>query len=153
MSMEIYVLSDERLNSISEWQQAIDARRFALRLSSETPFPAQKGFLPAQSGGNSTGFECDHWDAAKLMMDYCDLNFGHQWKHALAFRWGADLRACVAAYMAGAAYAGATHGVVLDCEQGKIIAAQEAAEVARDIDRQIPEIEAAIRSTVEQFRP
>ena len=153
MSMEIYVLSDERLNFISEWQQAIDANLFAVRLSSETPFPAQKGFLPAQAGDNATGFECDHWDAAGLMTEYSGMNFGHQWKYALAFRWGADLRACAAAYAAGAAYAGATRGVVLDCEQRKIISAQQAAEVARDIEKQMPEIEAAIRRTVEQFRP
>jgi hypothetical protein len=103
-------------------------------------------------GANPTGFECDHWDAAALMADYADINFGHRWKYALAFRWGADLRACVVAYMAGAAYARATRGVVLDCEQGKILSAQQAAEVARDIERQMPEIEAAIRNAVEQFR-
>ena len=153
MSMEIYVLSDEKLNSISEWQHAIDAVRLSVRLSTETQFAVQKGFLPARSGDTSTGFECDHWDATKLMAEYSAMNFGHQWKYALAFRWGADLRACVAAYAAGAAYAGATRAVVLDCEQGKIISAQQAAEVARDIEKRMAEIEAAIRRTTEQFRP
>lgn len=152
MSMEIYVLSDERLGSIAEWQRAIDADNFALELSAERPFSALKGFLPVRWGDNPTGFECDHWDAAELIAEYADINFGQRWKYALAFRWGADLRACVAAYMAGAAYAQATRGVVLDCEQGKIISPQQATEVARDIDRQMPEIEAAVRNAVEQFR-
>jgi hypothetical protein len=86
------------------------------------------------------------------MADYGDIDFGRRWKYALAFRWGADLRACVAAYMAGAAYAQATGGVLLDCEQGKILSAQQAAEVARDIDRQMLEIEAAVRRAAAQFR-
>ncbi len=153
MSMEIYAVSDERLGSIGEWQRAIDAGSFALELSAERPISALEGFLPVRWGGNSTGFECDHWDAAALRTDYADVNFGHRWKYALAFRWGADLRACVAAYIAGAAYAQATRGVVLDCEQGKILSPQQAIDLARDIDKRMPEIEAALRNAVEQFRP
>jgi len=152
MSMEIYVLSDERLGSIAEWQRAIDANNFALELSAERSFSALKGFLPVRWNANPTGFECDHWDAAALMADYADINLGRRWKYALAFRWGADLHACVAAYIAGAAYSQATRGVVLDCEQGKIISSQQATEVARDIDKKMPEIEAAVRNAVEQFR-
>ena len=45
------------------------------------------------------------------------LDFGHEWTHALSFRWGADIYASPAAYMAGAAYAKATDGIVLDCEE------------------------------------
>ena len=32
MSMEVFVLSDKRLGSIAEWQQAIDVAGFALTL-------------------------------------------------------------------------------------------------------------------------
>ena len=35
MSMQICVLSDTQLNSISEWQRAIDAQGFPLRLSND----------------------------------------------------------------------------------------------------------------------
>jgi hypothetical protein len=35
MSMEIYVLSDERLGSIAEWQHAIDVDNFTLELSAK----------------------------------------------------------------------------------------------------------------------
>jgi hypothetical protein len=48
MSMEIYVVSDEQLGSIAEWQRAIDAGNFALELSVERLFSALKGFLPAR---------------------------------------------------------------------------------------------------------
>ena len=48
MAMEFFVLSDRRLASIAEWQQAITAEGFQLLLSTETPFEALNGFLPAQ---------------------------------------------------------------------------------------------------------
>ena len=46
MAMEIFALSDRRLNSIAEWQRAIDAEGFALQLSGETPFAQLSRFLP-----------------------------------------------------------------------------------------------------------
>jgi len=38
MSIEIYVLYDQRLASMAEWQQAIDAAGFALRSDTERSF-------------------------------------------------------------------------------------------------------------------
>lgn len=43
MSMELFVLSDRRLASIAEWQRAINAESFPLRLSPETPFEELDG--------------------------------------------------------------------------------------------------------------
>ena len=137
---------------MAEWQRAIDADSFVFRLSAETPFLALKEFLPVQLGVKPTGFECDHWDAGELMAESAGINFGHRWRYALAFRWGADLHAAVAAYRAGAAYASATRGDVLDCEQGKILSPQQAAGIARDLDKQMPNIDAAVRRAIEQFR-
>jgi len=37
MSMQICVFSDRTLGSIAEWQQAIDAEGFRLRLSDDVP--------------------------------------------------------------------------------------------------------------------
>lgn len=37
MSVELYVFSDAALDSISDWQKAIDAEGFALRLSDDGP--------------------------------------------------------------------------------------------------------------------
>ncbi|MBI1202191.1 MAG: hypothetical protein GC182_06735 [Rhodopseudomonas sp.] len=152
MSMEIYVLSDARLSSLADWQTAIDADGFALELSAERPLSDIGGFLPIRLSCVQSGFECDHWDVNDIFATYSDKDFGRRWRYALAFRWGADLRACIGAYMAAAAYAAATQGVVFDCEQGKILSSQQAADVARDMDRQMPEIEVAIRRAVEQFK-
>ena len=152
MSMEIFVLSDRRLGSIAEWQQAIDAEGFDLRLDTSRAFDALRGHLPAHRGEQHSGFECDHWDPGDVFETYTDIDFDRRWKHTLAFRWGADLHACVGAYMAAAAYARATDGVVLDCEEGRIVTPQRASEIAREVEKQIPAIEAAIRKMAERRR-
>ena len=50
MSIEIFVLSDRALGTIAEWQQAIDAEGFDLRLDTSRPFNALSGHLPAHRG-------------------------------------------------------------------------------------------------------
>ncbi len=138
MSMEIHCLSDRQLDSIVDWQRAIDAQGFALELSNACPFRSLKGFLPAQSGATETGFECFHDDPAELLVAYDFIDFGHPWKFALSFRWGGNLSACLAAYMAAAAYAKATDGVVFDPEEGQILTPQTAAECARQMETELP---------------
>jgi hypothetical protein len=147
--MEQLVLSDRRLASIAEWQDAIDATGFALRLSSETPFDELDGFLPAQLGERSTGFECRHWPADGLIVESPDLDFGRRrWRHALSFRCGGmDIWETPAALMAGA-----TDGIVLDCEEGRLLTPQQAAENARDMERDMPRLEAALRGELERLR-
>ena len=152
MSMELYVFSDQRLHSIRAWQRAIDAQGFPLQLSDHVPFAALHGALPVQVRSKSTAFECDHWNASEYMAESPNVDYGRRWKYALAFRWGADAYAGAAAYLAGSAYAQATGGVLLDCEQGKIISAKRAAKIGFDLERSIPMIEAAVRKVIEQFR-
>lgn len=152
MSMEIYVLSDRQLNTLAEWQKAIDLSGFALSLSSDRPFTALSGFLPVKVKGIQVGFECDHWQARDVQEAYADVSFGHQWRYCLAFRWGADLNACLGAYMAAAAYATATNGVVLDCEQGELSSGKDALRAARDIERQLPALEQTLNAAMERFK-
>lgn len=153
MSMEIYVLSDRRLPSIDHWQRAIDAEGFDLRLSAERSFEALRGHLPALWGEKRAGFECDHWDAGDVIDAYPSIDFGHRWRRALALRWGADLNACQGAYMAATAYARATDGLVLDCEGGKVLTAQQALEVTRKMEKDLPAFEQALRDVVRRFTP
>jgi|SoiMethySBSTD1v2_1073268.scaffolds.fasta_scaffold708291_2 hypothetical protein len=142
MSIEIFVLSDKRLSSIAEWQQAIDAEGFDLRLDSSRPFANLSGHLPAQRRGRHAGFECDHWDPKDVMEeDGCaDIDFGGDWTQALAFRFGGDFHALWGAYAAAAAYAKATQGVVFDGESGEVLAPDNAVKVARDLERDLPSI-------------
>jgi hypothetical protein len=134
MAMELWVLSDKKLNSIAEWQSAIDAEGFALQLSDGTSFGELNGFLPAHLRGRSTGFECNHWPASAFMHEMQEMlgtDFGHDWTYVLAFRWRGDFNELRAAWIAGAAYAQATGGIVFDDQEGKLRSAVEAREVAR----------------------
>lgn len=136
MAMEIYALSDRRLNSIAEWQQAIDAADFPfpLRLSVDRPFTDLRGFLPVQYEGRPSGFECDHWNPRKIIDEYSDIKFGRSWSFALAFRFGARPGELESAWMAATAYADATRGAVFDTEEGKIFSPVEAAQLVRTIE-------------------
>ena len=151
MSMEIYALSDMQLGSLAEWQRAIDAENFSLKLSADRPFPALRGYLPVKVSDVQAGFECDHWDPCDVQKTYADVGFGHEWRYCLAFRWGVDLKACLGAYMAAAAYASATNGVVLDCEQGALLSAREAVQAARDVEQQLPAMEQNLRDVVQKL--
>lgn len=131
MAMELWVLSDKRLESIAEWQTAINAEGLALTLSDEKPFDAIGGFLPAQLRGQATGFECNHWPAAEFIRDMPEVNFGHARKYVLALRWRANFNELRAAWVAGSAYARATNGIVFDDQEGKIRNPAEAVETAR----------------------
>jgi hypothetical protein len=145
MAMELFVLSDRRLGSIAEWQGAIDAEGFALRLSAETPFEELDGFLPARLGDKHTGFECDHWDARELT-ESPKFEFDRQWAYALSFRFGGiDIYETPAAHIAGATYAAATDGVVLDLEVARVLSSQQALEAARDIEQSMPWLEGELR--------
>jgi len=152
MSMEIYTLSEKQLDSIADWQKAIDAAGFALTLPIDRPLSALRGLLPIQLLGSQAGFECDHWDARDIQETYAEVGFDRRWQYCLAFRWGADLKDCLAAYMAAAAYSVAASGVVLDCEQGKLLKPQQAVKAARDIEQQLPAMEKALRSAMEKFK-
>jgi len=145
MAMEMFVLSDKQLSSIKDWQSAIDAERYPLQLEDEIPIEGLKGFLPARLRDHQTGFECAHWPAEEFMREVPQVNFGHDWKYVLAFRWIGDFNELQAAWMAGTAYASATDGVVFDDWEGKIRTPDEARQVVQEIQRDMPRVEAIVR--------
>jgi hypothetical protein len=151
MAMEIYVLSDRRLNSLTEWQRAIDAESFPfpLRLSADASFDELNGFLRARYENAPSGFECDHWDSRSIIADYPHIGFGHAWKYALAFRFGVKPGELESAWMAATAYARATRGLVFDTEEGKLFQPDEAAQVIRKIENNRP-LRAAIHEAIDQ---
>jgi hypothetical protein len=152
MSMEICVLSDKQLNSISEWQQAIDAESFPLRLTYDKPLVQLGGFMPAHWGKTRTGFDCRQRSVSDIMAAYPDINFGHAWNYGLAFIWGGDINELQAAWAAAAAYARATEGIVFDEQDGKLFGSEEAIQMFRDLERTTPNLEAVVRSLMEQVR-
>ena len=151
MSIEMHVFSDLRLNSTAEWQRAVDLQAHPLKLSSEAALATVKGFFPCSLSGRATGFECFHDDAQKMMEHYGRDNFNRSWKYALGFRFRGDFAELQAAWMAAAAYARATNGIVFDPEAGRSYTPQEAEQVIRDIARDLPAIEAAMKKMEEDI--
>jgi hypothetical protein len=152
MSMQISVLSDRQLNSVAEWQQAIDAESFPLRMSYDRPLVQLGGFMPAYLGKRRTGFDCRQRSARDITVVYPKINFGHAWKYGMAFIWGADIDELQAVWMAAAAYARATEGVVFDEQEGKVLGPEEAIQVVRDIEQNMPNVEVVLRNLMEQVR-
>jgi hypothetical protein len=138
MSIEISVLSDRRLASTAEWQRAIDAEGFPLRLDPECSLNETNGFFPAHFGDKLTGFECYHDDAAEMIGNYPEIDFGRPWAHALGLRIIGDHDELRASFMAATAYARAAGGVVWDGESGEVMSPDRTAEVTREIDRNAP---------------
>ena len=117
MTMSLCVFSNKQLNSIAEWQTAIDAEGFPLQLSSEMIFERLSGFFPMHLRGELTGFECYHEDLPDVQATVPDIDLGHDWKFVLGFVWlGNRWNELLAAWMAATAYARATNGMILDGE-------------------------------------
>jgi hypothetical protein len=150
MSMELYILADKQLSAMDVWQKALDTAGSPLQLPMTFSL-ARGGVLPAKFKDKTTAFECARWNAAE-MAEISDINFGRRWTYALVLRWGGDPYAGIAAYMAGAAYANATNGVLLDCEENKIITPARATEIALEIEQFVPDIERVVQKALERFR-
>lgn len=134
--MEIFALSDRRLNSIAEWQRAIDGEGFPFppRLSADVLVGQLSGFLPARYDGVLSGFECDHWSPRSIADDYPGAFSRHSWKYAMAFRFGIRPGELECAWMAATAYARATNGQIFDTEEARMFQPDEAAGLVRKIE-------------------
>lgn len=133
MSMEVYVFSDRQLGSIAEWQVAIEADGFDVRLDASRAFADLSGFLPVVIEGRPAGFECDHFEAGSMIDELTEEGFPveHRWKHLLVFRFGGNYDEGVAAAVAAAVYARSTDGILFDCEDGQFCGPEAAADYAR----------------------
>jgi hypothetical protein len=137
---------------MSEWQHAIDAEGFPLRLPEDAPLANSKGGnLIAKLRDNEVGVEYTIADLRELKETYKDFNFGRDWKLVLAFTWFAKLSDGVAAWMAATAYARATGGAVFDEQEQKIFTPEESLQIAQDIDRSLPEMEATLQNFMQRL--
>jgi hypothetical protein len=112
MSDGLYVLHDCDLPPVGEWQAALDAMGLELALDPGLDPASHSGYFPARLGGDETGFELDREDASEVLADGAVPTDRH-WKHAALLTWH-DETELLAAYMAGAALARATDGLVYD---------------------------------------
>ncbi len=152
MSMELAIFSDRQLSSIQEWQAAIDAEGYPLRLSPEMVFERLSGFFPMYLRGELTGFECYHEDVPAVRNAIPDIHIGHDWKFVLVFVWlGSKENELLAAWMAATAYAQATDGMILDGEAGKMCTPADARALVRDLEHPSPAALAALREIRERL--
>jgi hypothetical protein len=147
MSIEICVLSKTRLEAISDWQQAINAELFPLRLSYGKSLRELDGFLPSYLQDQKTGFDCHHVEPHELFGTYPEVPFGHEWKYAIVFVWGGNFKEMRAAWMAATAYARATSGIIFDPQAGQLFTASQAFEIVQDNERVLPQLEAEMQKT------
>lgn len=145
MAMELYVLSDAQLPSMTAWQNAIDAQGYPVRLSGVIQLAGLDGAMPLEFAGEPIVVECRHRNSAQMADELAGADLGRGWQHGLCFRMAADIREIVAAYMMAAAYAQTTGGAVFDCEEGRLISPQRAAEIALELKAAAPTILAAAR--------
>ncbi len=152
MSMEICVLSDVRISSIAEWQNAVGAEELPLQLPPGEPLSASGGGdFVALLRAKRTRIEYSIVDFDELIGTYKTVEFGRRWKYVLAFIWSSDFAEEIAAWMAATAYARATHGVVFDEHNGQLLTAAEALKVALELERLLPEKEAAFQIFLQQL--
>lgn len=120
MSMELHVLlSNTRLPDVREWQAAIDALGFDVKLDPSLAVETGRGFLPARFKGRDSGFEFTVWPASDISDTYPE--FANQFAgrdRAANFRWGGDLIEMACALVASAALAQLSDGVWFDPQEG-----------------------------------
>jgi hypothetical protein len=147
MPMQISVLADSRLNSIPEWQEAIDDEGFSLQLSDADPNRNLAARLPDEE----TSIEYGTYDFRELKEAYSRVSIGHDWRYAITFTWSSDFAEEIAAWMAATAYARATNGVIFYQQEGKIFTPEESRRIARHIEQRRPMLEAMFQNYIERL--
>ncbi|XYD11282.1 hypothetical protein R1A27_13195 [Methylobacterium sp. NMS12] len=131
MSMEAYALCARAIPGVAEWQAAIDATGFDLKLDAVRMPPATQGHLPATWRRCEAGFECQIIPLSDLTDTYTEIDFGGPWTCVYAFYF-ATLPACAGAWMAVAACAAQSDGIVFDPQEGQLLTAEAAIRYAHD---------------------
>jgi hypothetical protein len=137
--MELYVISPKRLDTIQEWQKAINEFQFPIRLSEDVDFEKTSGFLPVLLNGKLSGFECDHWtiDDIKESLSFHHIALDPNLKHVLAFRWGGNFDELICATQASTAYALATGGLIFDPQEGEMLSNEKSLELAKNVEKEV----------------
>jgi hypothetical protein len=144
MAMELFVFSDQQLQTTSEWNEVLAEIGFEVLIEDEK-ISDLGGHQPTKFRGRDVWIEYDHFDPDKFFNEQDYVKKERDWKYLLAFRWGSDIYAHPAVFMAAAAYAKATDGVVLDEWEPIFRRWEEVAEMGRQADRDTPKLEAWLR--------
>jgi len=133
MSMELHVLvEDSRLPDIGQWQNAVDALGFNLKLDPTLVVREHTGFVPCAFKGQSSGFEFDVSPASTVAQAYAEFKDQFSGRDTSAnFRWGGDLNEMACSLIASVALAQVCGGLWFDPESGSCLNHSEALAQAR----------------------
>ena len=118
--IEAIVLSNQVLDTVDSWQQAIDASGYGLQLTTPIPIESLDGYVPVRWRKNDTdrnlhksGFECRHRSAVSTLSEGGFEQPETPYSCAFVLGWADDPLAKISVRVAAAAYAAATSGIVL----------------------------------------
>jgi hypothetical protein len=133
MSMELHVLlSKSRLPDVRQWQAAIDALGFDVKLDSSLKIGINTGFLPAKFMGRDSGFEFDISPASEIKETYSEFADAFAERDVSGnFRWGGDLNEMASALVASAALTKLSDGICFDPQEGACLDSASAVEQAK----------------------
>lgn len=146
MSMEIYLLTNERINSTKAWQDATDALGFDVRFLDNQPLQAKTTRIRAECRSKPVLMELEQVSLATVRDLFPDVIFPDDVTNVHALFWSKTLEGGLAAYQATAAYIGLASGLMIDTEEGKLNNPARAVELARDMAARMPLLEEAMES-------
>jgi len=130
MSIDLYVFVDHPTPlTVIEWQQAIDAAHYPLRLDERIDPRKSEGFFPVTLNSKKTGFELIPIPA------HSDIP-GAKWQpttSAYEFSFGGHFLEGASAYYLAAALVASFHGRAFDPQSGRWLNAKELKAAAGDM--------------------
>lgn len=119
MSMELHVfLAKSRVPDFRQWQAAIDALGYDVKLDGSLAVDRVEGFVPVKLKGRTSGFELYLESGADLLKSYSNARAAVANRDvALSFRWGGDLNEMVCVLVAAAALTQLADGVWYDPQE------------------------------------
>lgn len=118
--IEAIILSNQTLDVIDQWQQAIWDTGYGLDLNTAIPLESLDGYVPAKwrkspsdRSAMSCGFECRHVSVEKALSGRVFQRPDAVYLYAFVLGWSEEWLAKFAVRIAAAAYASSTKGVIL----------------------------------------
>jgi hypothetical protein len=134
MSMDLYVFVDHSSTlTVLEWQQAIDASHFPLRLDKNIDLNKWSGFFPVVLKNKKTGFYFSNTDIAELGDEIPEVK-GQRSAAAYDFNFGGHFLEGASAYYLAAALVVSFNGRAFDPESGNWLDSKELQKIAGELE-------------------
>ena len=134
MSMDLYVFVDHSSTlTVVEWQQAIDAGHFPLRLDKSIDLRRWSGFFPVVLKNKKTGFYFLNADINEVENGIPGAK-SRRSTAAYNFNFGGRFLEGASAYYMAAALVASFHGRAFDPQSGKWLDSKELEEIAGEMD-------------------